>query len=117
MFIGISYRGPDQQDRYGKNQRFADYPTETKALTAKPGINFPDQKSAYDAPLGRKIFAESRHNTNRLLGRGVLADIRNKQPSQSVNEHAGGDNGDKRDDPFREKRVIREVRLGNCLEI
>ena len=47
----------------------------------------------------------------------MLADVRHEQPSESVNEHAGSDNGDKRDDPLREKRVIRKVRLGNGLEI
>ena len=47
----------------------------------------------------------------------MLADIGNEQPGQSVNKHAGGDNGNKRDDPLRVKRVIGEVWLGDGLEV
>ena len=47
----------------------------------------------------------------------MLTNVRDEQPSQSVNEQAGGDNGDERDDPLREKRVVGKVRLGNRFEI
>ena len=117
MLVRSPHHRPKQQNRNGEDQRLEDNPAKAKTVATKPRINFAYQKSADDAPLRSKILPEITHNPKRMLGGGMLTNVRDEQPSKSVNEQAGGDNGDERDDPLREKRVVGKVRLGNRFEI
>src|SRR5438876_8138776 len=74
------------------------------------------------APTTRDCTARFSQNmctvrTIPVLRPGVLANIRDQQPSDPIGQAAAYDHGDEREDAFGVERVIREVGLRDGLEI